>query len=233
MTTTPALIPAAGLQFVNFAMERCIRVVTGNGEQCLPVDARQREELLEPIAMNACLNSSDHARLTLIKTEVAGVTYAALDTVEGELYGLAQNADSGDCSSFDSSCYGGVVWRVLGYLSDSPDNALELSSGNDEEGVRAILGAFQTLLTAGQRSATAPARIVMDLTDGTLQGVYSHQAVEIITVSFDDEADVSQEALAVKQCAGLPAAIWQHRDGGEPEMELFFAEAAKRFTLTA
>ena len=63
--------------------------------------------------------------------------------------------------------------------------------------------------------------------------VVSHQAVEIITVSFDDEADVSQEALAVKQCAGLPAAIWQHRDGGEPEMELFFAEAAKRFTLTA
>lgn len=92
MVTT--LTPAPGIRFVKFDIERCIRIVTEDGEHCLPIDSRQCEEILAPIALDGSLSIGDHQRLNLITIEIGGDSYAAMDTIDGELYQLAANAES-------------------------------------------------------------------------------------------------------------------------------------------
>ncbi len=228
-----SLIPAAGLHFVKFDIERCIRIVTENGEHCLPIDPRQREDILAPIALDESLCGEDFRRLSLITVEVGSASYAAMDVIDGELYQMAANAGTDDYSHcFSEGSYGGVVWRVLGFLSDRPGDAQQLNSGNDEEGVRAVLGAFQALLQPAP--APSPTRVVVELSDGGLVGVHSQQPVEVVIVCFDHEEEGehsgSEQAQWFKANAGKSAAIWHHRDGADKEMEAFFAKAAMPFT---
>ncbi|WP_116827116.1 MULTISPECIES: hypothetical protein [Pseudomonas syringae group] len=227
------LIPATGLRFVKFDIERCIRIVTEDGEHCLPIDPRQREDILAPIALDGSLSIGDHQRLNLITIEIGGASYAAMDTINGELYQRAANAESVDYShTFSEGSYGGVVWRVVGYLSNRPGDALQLNSGNDEAGVRAVLGAFQSLLSPAP--AHSPTRVVVELSDGGLVGIHSQQPVEAIVVCFDhedeSEGSVSEQAQWFKDNAGKTAAIWHHRDNATEEMQAFFAKAAERST---
>ncbi|SBW84599.1 hypothetical protein PVE_R2G0573 [Pseudomonas veronii 1YdBTEX2] len=231
MVTT--LTPAPGIRFVKFDIERCIRIVTEDGEHCLPIDSRQCEEILAPIALDGSLSIGDHQRLNLITIEIGGDSYAAMDTIDGELYQLAANAESDDYShTFSEGSYGGVVWRVVGYLSNHPGDALQLNSGNDEAGVRAVLGAFQSLLSPAP--APSPTRVVVELSDGGLVGIHSRQPVEAIVVCFDHEDEseerVSEQAQWFKENSGVSAAIWHHRDNATEEMQAFFAKAAERST---
>ncbi|WP_439126232.1 MAG: hypothetical protein ACNJA3_28090 (plasmid) [Pseudomonas rhizophila] len=229
--TTP-LIPTTGQHFVKFDIERCIRIVTENGEHCLPIHPRQREDILAPIALDESLCGEGHQRLNLITGEIGSAAYAAMDVIDGELYQLAANAGADDYShSFSEGSYGGVVWRVLGYLSDRPGDAIQLNSGNDEEGVRAILEAFQALLSP----APTPTRVVVELSDGGLVGVHSPQPVEVVIVCFDHEEEGahsgSDQAQWFKANAGKSLPIWHYRVSATDEMEAFFAEAAKPFTV--
>lgn len=77
------LTSAAGLRFVKFDIERCIRIVTEDGEHCLPIDPRQCEDILAPIALDGSLSIGDHQRLNLITIEIGGASYAAMDTIDG------------------------------------------------------------------------------------------------------------------------------------------------------
>lgn len=124
------------------------------------------------------------------------------------------------------------MWRVVGYLSNRPGDALQLNSGNDEAGVRAVLGAFQSLLSPAP--APSPTRVVVELSDGGLVGIHSQQPIEAIVVCFDHEDEseggVSEQAQWFKENAGRTAAIWHHRDNATGEMEAFFAKAAERST---
>lgn len=220
------LIPAAGLHFVKFDIERCIRIVTENGEYCLPIDPRQREDILEPIAQDESLSGEDHHRLNLITVEVGKSSFAAMDTIDGELFQLAADAASDDYShSFSDASYGGVVWRVVGFLSDSPGDAIQLNYGNDEQGVRAVLGAFQGLLQPAP--APSPVRIVVELSEGGLVGINSPHPVEVVIVSFDQwgegKESGSEQAQWFKENAGKPSPIWHHRDNATDEMEAFFS----------
>lgn len=135
-----------GLQFLKFEVERCIRIVVENGERCLPVDSRQVEAVLAPIALDESLDSHG-VPLHLIQTESNGKTFALVAGEDDDLYVHALDCPEDDYSiTFSCGEYGGVVWRVIGYLSDRPDDGIQMSTGNDEKTVRQICSVLQSMV---------------------------------------------------------------------------------------
>lgn len=230
--------------FLKFAVERCIRIVTENGEHCLPVDARQSEEILRSIAHDDHLNMLLHD-LQLIQTQVDGETFALMTPPSDDLYRQALDAEPWDetCNIPEGS-YGGVVWRVLGYLSDRPDDVLKLQAGNDEAEIRRICAVFQQMLDASYKAGpgtqnsvgiaapkTAPIRAVVNLTGGAIHEVLCEQALEIVFLSHDDDdIDDEQQVQGYKSIAGDPVALWkqestEHEPGfGAKYVEHYFDE---------
>lgn len=147
MTTiaTEAANPtAASFHFTKFEVQRNMRLVGLHGDYFLPIDGRQDESVLAPIALQDAIYDQD-SRLHLIVNEVDGQQFAMIVQEGDELFDLAGSFTDPACS-LPSAEYGGVVWQVQGFASDKPDEAFTLSSGNDEAGVRNICAAMQSLV---------------------------------------------------------------------------------------
>ncbi|MGE8063916.1 hypothetical protein [Pseudomonas sp. NPDC089569] len=123
-----------------------MRLVGLQNDYFLPIDARQDETVLAPIALQNELYAAD-SRLHLIVNEVDGQQFAMIVQEGDELFDIAGSFADPACS-FPSAEYGGVVWQAQGFASDKPNDAFTLSSGNDEAGVRNICAAMQTLVDA-------------------------------------------------------------------------------------
>lgn len=222
---TPRTIPAVGLQFTKFAMERCLHVIYDSGEHYMPLDVRQREEILAPVANATRLTDEDAARLTLIHCEVNESISIVLDTLDSPLY--AQASDPNDLEHMPSTGhYAGVVWRVVGYLSDTPDEAIQLNVGTCEESVRQVLRAFEYLLEV----ATSPIRLVADVTGGALHGIYAERPAEVAFISHHrDDLDEEQVREGYTATNGQPVAMWlQDSTGGEKiVVDHYFTELKK------
>lgn len=167
--TTVTMINNAPLHFGKFDIQRCIRIVTEDGEHMKPVDPRQREDILASVAGVDYLSGEDYARLSLIEIELNGVFTAALDSVGGELYETAVCAAPEDHTYILSEgSYGGVYWRVVGYLSDKPKEPMQLCASNDEDRMRTAHAAFTLLLEAYQGAVAAQIPAVDDMSQQVL-----------------------------------------------------------------
>lgn len=209
---TPQPMPAGGLLFTRFAMERCLRVIYESGEHYMPVDARQREEILASVVNANTLSGEAAARLALIQCGTGETISMVLDTLDSPMYALAIDPD--DLNHMPSTGkYAGVLWRVVGFLSDRPDEAVQLNVGACEVSVRKVLVAFECLLEA----ATAPVRLVADVTGGALHGIYAERPAEVAFVSHHrDDLDDEQLQEGYAATDGEPVAMWlQHSTGGE------------------
>ncbi|MBA1261555.1 hypothetical protein HBO10_29700 [Pseudomonas sp. WS 5503] len=222
---TPRTIPAAGLRFTKFAMERCLHVIYDSGEHYMPLDARQREEILALVANATRLTDEDAARLALIHCELNETISIVLDTLDSPLYALA--SDPNDLEHMLSTGhYAGVVWRVVGFLSDTPDEAIQLNVGTCEASVRQVLEAFESLVEA----ATAPVRLVADVTGGALHGIYAERPAEVAFISHHrDDLDEEQVREGYTATNGQPVAMWlQDSTGGEKiVVDHYFTELKK------
>lgn len=222
---TPRTIPAVGLRFTKFAMERCLHVIYDSGEHYMPLDARQCEEILALVANATRLTDEDAARLTLIHCEVNESISIVLDTLDSPLY--AQASDPNDLEHMPSTGhYAGIVWRVVGYLSDTPDEAIQLNVGTCEESVRQVLRAFEYLLEV----ATSPIRLVADVTGGALHGIYAERPAEVAFISHHrDDLDEEQVREGYTATNGQPVAMWlQDSTGGEKiVVDHYFTELKK------
>nr|WP_011923055.1 hypothetical protein [Pseudomonas fluorescens]CAM96279.1 hypothetical protein pQBR0247 [Pseudomonas fluorescens SBW25] len=222
---TPRTIPAVGLRFTKFAMERCLHVIYDSVEHYMPLDARQCEEILALVANATRLTDEDAARLTLIHCEVNESISIVLDTLDSPLY--AQASDPNDLEHMPSTGhYAGVVWRVVGYLSDTPDEAIQLNVGTCEESVRQVLRAFEYLLEV----ATSPIRLVADVTGGALHGIYAERPAEVAFISHHrDDLDEEQVREGYTATNGQPVAMWlQDSTGGEKiVVDHYFTELKK------
>ncbi len=222
---TPETTPGAGLRFTKFAVERCLRVIYDSGEHYMPVDARQREEILASVANTDRLAGDDAVRLALIHCEVNETIRIVLDTRESPLYALATNPTDLDHMA-STGTYAGVVWRVVGFLSDSPDEAVQLNVGTCEASVHQVLVAFESLLEA----ATAPIRLVADVTGGALHGIYAERPAEVAFISHHrDDLDEEQVQEGYTATNGQPVAMWlQDSTGGEGiVVDHYFTELKK------
>lgn len=147
MTTIAAAKPsAASFHFTQFQVQRSMRLVGLQGDYLLPIDARQDEAVLAPIALQDALYCAD-SRLHLIVNEIDGQQFAMIVQEGDELCDLAGSFTDPGCS-LPSAEFGGVVWQVQGFASDKPDDAFTLTSGNDEAGIRNICAAMQALVDA-------------------------------------------------------------------------------------
>lgn len=222
---SPRTIPAVGLQFTKFAMERCLHVIYDSGEHYMPLDARQREEILAPVANATRLTDEEAARLTLIHCEVNETISIVLDTLDSPLYALA--SDPNDLEHMPSTGhYAGVVWRVVGFLSDTPDEAIQINVGTCEASVRQVLEAFESLVEA----ATAPVRLVADVTGGALHGIYAERPAVVAFISHHrDDLDDEQVQEGYIATNGQPVAMWlQDSTGGEKiVVDHYFTELKK------
>lgn len=222
---TPRTIPAVGLRFTKFAMERCLHVIYDSGEHYMPLDARQREEILALVANATRLTDEDAARLALIHCELNETISIVLDTLDSPLYALA--SDPNDLEHMLSTGhYAGVVWRVVGFLSDTPDEAIQLNVGTCEASVRQVLEAFESLVEA----ATAPVRLVADVTGGALHGIYAERPAEVAFISHHrDDLDEEQVREGYTATNGQPVAMWlQDSNGGEKiVVDHYFTELKK------
>ena len=252
MNTTTQIAATIAPHFIKFEVQRAIRIVTENGEHCRAIDARQDESILAPIMFDEALHDRD---VGLMETEIDGKFYALMDKVDGPLYKQAMSCDNLDFSCiFSDGSYGGVVWRVLGYLSDRPNDAMQLHAGNDEAGVNQTFAAFQSMkdaydnLAAGacqtaqaQSAALVPAddqkpvQVVVDISGGSIHGVYAKQPVDIVFLSHDKhDLDEYQEGQGYLSLDNEPVALFSnHVEGkGQPEVvDHYFAEHAKTVTL--
>ncbi|KPC02027.1 hypothetical protein QO021_30320 (plasmid) [Pseudomonas amygdali pv. lachrymans] len=208
---TPQSIPAVSLRFTHFAVERCLHVIYDNGEHYMPVDARQREEILAPVATANSLTDEEAARLKLIHCLANETISILLDTLDSSMYALAIDPDNHEHTP-STGTYAGVVWRVVGFLSDRPDEVIQLNVGTCEASVRQVLEAFESLL-----AATAPIRLVADISGGGLHGIYAERPVEVAFISHhNDDLDDEQVQQGYTGAAGQPVAIWlQDSTGGE------------------
>lgn len=209
---TPQTSPAAGLRFTKFALERCLHVIYDSGEHYMPVNPRQREEILASVANAGSLSGDDAARLTLIHCEVDETISIVLDTLDSPLYAMAIDPDDLDHMP-STGKYAGVAWRVVGFLSDRPDEVIQLNVGTCEASVREVLAAFESLLEA----ATAPVRLVADVTGGALHGIYAERPAEVAFISHHrDDLDEEQVLEGYAAADGQPVAMWlQDSNGGE------------------
>ncbi|WP_439126228.1 MAG: hypothetical protein ACNJA3_28070 (plasmid) [Pseudomonas rhizophila] len=207
---TPETVLAAGLCFTKFAMERCLHVIYDSGEHYIPVDARQSEEILASVANTERLVGEDALRLALIHCEVNETTCIVLDTRDSPLYSLANDPRDLD-HTLSTGTYAGIVWRVVGFLSDRPHEAIQLNVGTCETSVREVLVAFECLLEA----ANAPIRLVADVTGGALHGVYSERPAEVAFISHHpDDLDDEQAKQGYTSTDGEPVAIWLQESTG-------------------
>lgn len=146
-TATAAANPtSATFHFTKFQVQRRMRLVGLQGDYFLPIDARQDEAVLAPIALQDALYGPD-SRLHLIVNEIDGQQFAMIVQEDDELFDLAGSFTDPGCS-LPSAEFGGVVWQVQGFASDKPDDAFTLTSGNDEAGIRNICAAMQALVDA-------------------------------------------------------------------------------------
>ncbi|WP_116894582.1 MULTISPECIES: hypothetical protein [Pseudomonas syringae group] len=222
---TPQTNPGAGLRFTKFVMERCLHVIYDSGEHYMPVDARQREEILASVANSNSLTGHDAARLALIHCEVDETISIVLDTLDSPLYALASDPNELDHMP-STGKYAGVVWRVVGFLSDRPDEAVPLNVGTCEESVRQVLEAFESLLEV----STAPIRLVADVTGGALHGIYAERPAEVAFISHHrDDLDEEQVREGYTATNGQPVAMWlQDSTGGEKiVVDHYFTELNK------
>lgn len=214
----PVFVNSPAPHFVKFELQRCIRICEQNGEYCLPIDPRQRDEVLAPVADYDQLNVMDSQRIALVETRLEGVEYAALDTRDGELFGLAYDAtEENPDYNFTDGTYGGVVWALFGYFSAHNGEPILLHSGSSESAVRELLQAFNAML-ATQRTwssdllARRPGRVVVDMTGGAIHAVYAEQPIDIAFISHDpDDLDDHQAALGHVAPDGHPVAIWRQQ----------------------
>ncbi|MFK3607881.1 hypothetical protein A7D21_33510 [Pseudomonas sp. AP19] len=206
-------------------MERCLHVIYDSGEHYMPLDARQREEILAPVANATRLTDEEAARLTLIHCEVNETISIVLDTLDSPLYALA--SDPNDLEHMPSTGhYAGVVWRVVGFLSDTPDEAIQINVGTCEASVRQVLEAFESLVEA----ATAPVRLVADVTGGALHGIYAERPAVVAFISHHrDDLDDEQVQEGYIATNGQPVAMWlQDSTGGEKiVVDHYFTELKK------
>lgn len=202
----------AATHFTRFEVQRCIRIVNQDGEYLLPIDARQDESTLEPIKSVTILPPLFNAHL--IQTEKDGVQYAVMAASTGELYKQASEAAADDYSCFFSpDSYAGISWRVLGFVSANPETGVQLNIGDDEAAVRAIGGAFQSMLEVCNQQAAEPTqgtvRVVVDITRGAIHEVYATQPVDIVFLSTDeDDIDESQSDNGYRTPNEEPVALW-------------------------
>lgn len=227
----PVTTPATGLRFTRFAVERCLHVIYDSGEHYMPVDARQREDILASVANANRLTAEETARLKLIHCEAKETPYIVLDTLDSALYTLASDPNNLD-HTLSTGTYAGVVWRVVGFLSDRPDDVVQLNVGNCEVSVRQVLGAFESLLEA----ATAPIRLVADITGGALHGIYAGRPTEVAFISHhSDDLDEEQILQGYKATDGQAVAMWlQDSTGVENSVvDHYFNEMKKTGTRSA
>lgn len=202
----------AATRFTRFEVQRCIRIVNHDGEYLLPIDARQDESILQPIKDVTILPPLFNAHL--IQTERDGVQYAVMDASSGDLYSQASESAADDYSCFFSpDSYAGISWRVLGFVSSNPETGVELNAGGDEATVRAIGGAFQSMLDVCNQQAAEPTqgtvRVVVDITRGAIHEVYATQPVDIVFLSTDeDDIDEAQSDSGYRTPNGEPVALW-------------------------
>ena len=252
MNTSTHSAASIAPHFIKFEVQRAIRIVNENGEHCRAIDARQDESILAPIMLDEDLY--DRA-LCLMESEIDGKYFAFVARTNDEIAQQGGTLEPWDYSlTHSDGTYGGVVWRVLGYLSDLPNDAMQLWAGNDEAGVKQTCAAFQAMKDACDNHAAGdhqtaqahsaalvpteaqkPLQIVVDNSGGCIHGVYAKVPVDIVFLSHDkhdlDEYQLEQGYLSLDN---EPVALFsQHVEGGgQPEVvDHYFAEHAKTVTV--
>lgn len=191
MNTEPTEIRP--MTFSSFAVERCIRVLLdGNGHCLLPIDNRQDESLLEPIAYDIGLGP---ANLSLIETQVNGQTFAMVVESSSDLGVLA-------CSGTEAGYriaggdFGSVWWRVVGFEHGFIEEPFQLATTDCEESAQCTCMSLQALLK--------PARVAVRLLDGDLIYAVSELPAEVVVLNEVSEAE--SEAPLSTPVPGTPSA---------------------------
>jgi hypothetical protein len=176
------------MKFTSFAVERCIRVlVDGNGHFILPVDSRQVESILEPIA--ADIGFGPDFDYSLIETQIDGQSFAMVveaDRAQGALYVNGE--------------YGGVWWRVVGYEDGFPNDPFVLGTTDCQDSAQCTYMSLQRLLE--------PARVAVRVLDGARSEIVSNRPAEVLLLiesgdGCDDDEEGSAEPDSVSPWAGI------------------------------
>lgn len=186
MTTDNEIIRP--MTFTSFAVERCIRVlVEGNGHHLRPIDSRQVEAVLEPVAFNNGFGPDD--RLSLIETEVNGQTFALVVELDSDIDVLA-SADTDPSCKIAYGEYGGVWWRVVGFEAGFTNEPFELAGTACELSAQCTCMSLQALL--------APARVVVSMKQEGMPHVVASRPVEMVLLECDGtEAGIDNDKLII------------------------------------
>ncbi len=175
MTTASHIRP---MKFTRFEVERCIRVLDeGNGQFIRPIDSRQIESILEPIAMD--IGFGPHFDYSLIETKINDQTYAMVVEVESEFDLLARLAENPGFQ-LASGGYGGVCWRVVGFEEGFPNEPFALATTDSEDSARCTCMGLQALLE--------PVRIAVRLVNGEQVETLSNRPAEVLLLNETYEA---------------------------------------------
>lgn len=165
------------MKFSSFAVERCIRVMDeGNGQFIWPIDSRQVESVLEPIAMD--IGFGPYFDYSLIETNVDGQTFAMVVENDSDFDVLARLASDPEFQLARGG-YGGVWWRVVGYEEGFPDDPFALATTDCENSARCTCMSLQVLLE--------PVRVAIRLLDGEQIETVSSRPAEVLLLNETDE----------------------------------------------
>ncbi|MDF9778839.1 hypothetical protein [Pseudomonas baetica] len=171
------------MKFSRFAVERCIRVlVDGYGHFIHPIDSRQVQFVLEPIARD--IGFGPDFDYSLIETEVDGHTYAMVVEAESEFDFLARLADDPEIK-LASGDFGGVWWRVVGFEEGIPDDPFVLATTECEDSAQCTCMSLQVLLE--------PARVAVRLVNGEQIETVCNRPAEVMLLNETDEASDDDE----------------------------------------
>jgi hypothetical protein len=181
MTTEPTEIRP--MTFSRFAVERCIRIlVDGNGHFLLPIDNRQDEALLDPIANDIGLGP---ANLSLIETQVNEQTFAMVVELSSDLGKLAWSEGAAECQ-VSRGDFGSVWWRVVGFEEGFTDEPFQLATTDCEESAHSTCMSLQALLK--------PLRVAVRLLDGDLNYTVSDRPAMVVVLNEDSDTEADDES---------------------------------------
>lgn len=171
------------MKFTSFTVERCIRVlVDGEGQFIRPIDSRQVESILEPIALD--IGFGPDLDYSLIETEIDGQPFAMVVEAESENSLQSQQADDSEFKLAPGD-FGGVWWRVVGFEEGFSDAPCVLATTDSEDSAQCICMGLQRLLE--------PTRIAVRVLDGALIETVSNRPAEVLVLIESGDACGDEE----------------------------------------
>lgn len=94
-----------------------------------------------------------------------------VDHCDGDLYLQADEGTDADCV-VSTGAFGGVCWRVLGFVDGSEDDPIEMAIAGSARAASAICAGLRVLLE--------PTRIAVEMHGGTIEATVANRPAEVI-----------------------------------------------------